>query len=320
VALTHSLRAVIAAVAVLTLAVFARSVYLARSVLTEAADEAAASAPPVWHFALYLPDNRNSFFTGIIQGAERAAAEVDAAVSIHSIDPAKNELEMACYTGVDGVAVCPYLEDGLARRQLERLDARGIPVVLINHNIAAAQPWTFVGANSYDVGRRVGLLASRATPGAVRLLVVYSDKSPGLYNEREIVEMGVTAALDTRLAGPIVTARTGLGPLDAEALLYRLIRARPDVNTIVFTDPNDTIAAAQTLVDVNLVGWAQVIGFGDDAAIQEDIRKGVVFASVVMNPERMGYEALRSLAALRGTGYSSTAIDTGLEIIDRERF
>jgi ribose transport system substrate-binding protein len=35
-----------------------------------------------------------------------------------------------------------------------------------------------------------------------------------------------------------------------------------------------------------------------------------------MNPERIGYEAVRSLAALRLTGYTPTNIDTGIRIID----
>jgi ribose transport system substrate-binding protein len=31
--------------------------------------------PPLnYHFSLYLPDNRNFFFTGIVQGAEQAAS------------------------------------------------------------------------------------------------------------------------------------------------------------------------------------------------------------------------------------------------------
>jgi hypothetical protein len=36
---------------------------------------------------------------------------------------------------------------------------------------------------------------------------------------------------------------------------------------------------------------------------------------VVSNPDRIGYEAVMSLAALRNTGYTSTSIDTGIEII-----
>jgi ribose transport system substrate-binding protein len=276
-----------------------------------------------YHFALYLPDNRNSFFSGIIAGAEQAAVELNAAISVHSIVPEKNELEMASYTGIDGAVVCPYLDDSLARRQLDKLGGRQIPTVIINHNVPNDQPWPFIGTNNFEVGRRFGIIAGNITEGPVRPALVYSDKAPGIYSERELVEMGITAALGDRLAAPIAGFKTNLNPLDAEALLVRLFRASPafpaDVNTIIFTDPNDTIAAAQTLIDMNLVGRVQIIGFGDDPGVVENIRKGIVAYSVVINPERIGYEAVKSLASLRRTGYTSTSIDTGIEIIDGDR-
>jgi ribose transport system substrate-binding protein len=147
-------------------------------------------------------------------------------------------------------------------------------------------------------------------------MVVYSDKVPGMYGERELIEMGIATALGGRLDGQIMTARTGLSPLDAEELLYRLFRVDQNINTIVFTDSNDTIAAAQTLIDMNLVGRIQVIGFGDDPVIQEHIRKGVIACSIVINPDKIGYEAVRSLVSIRTTGYTSNTIDTGITIID----
>jgi ribose transport system substrate-binding protein len=290
--------------------------------------------PPLnFHFALYLPltaaetagrgtsaANSNSFFTDIIAGAEKAAAENGASISIHSIDPARNELEMAAYTGVDGVVVCPYLDDNLARRQLDKIGAAGIPTVIINHNIPNDQPWPFIGTNNFDVGRRIGLAAGTISSGPIRLAMVYSDKAPGIYGERELVEMGISAALESRLAAPIAGFRTNLNPLDAEAMLSQLFRTPQELNIIVFTDPNDTIAAAQTLIDMNLVGRVQLIGFGNDPGVVENIRKGIVACSVVINPDRIGYEAVRSLANLRRTGYTSTSIDTGLELIWGDAF
>jgi ribose transport system substrate-binding protein len=288
-----------------------------------------------YHFALYLPEpapglldgetplnTRNPFFAGILTGAEQAAAEFDVAFSVHSIDPAKNELEMASYTGIDGAVVCPYLDDALARRQLDRLRAMKIPTVIINHNIPHDQPWPFIGTNNFDVGRRLGLAAGSISEGPIRLAIVYSDKAPGIYGERELVEMGITAALGERLAAPITGFKTNLNPLDAEALLLQLFRDGvfydEAFNTIIFTDSNDTIAAAQTLIDMNLVGRIQLIGFGSESGVQENIRKGIISCSLAINPERIGYEALRSLASLRITGYTSTSIDTGIEIIYRE--
>jgi ribose transport system substrate-binding protein len=311
----HFLRAGIICFSLLSLGTFLGSLYLVRNLYIQSSGGTAV--PLNYHFSLYLPDNRNSFFTGIIEGAEQAAAETNAAISIHSIDPVKNELEMAPYTGVDGVIVCPYLEDALARRQLDRLGQKQIPVVIINHNIPNDQPWPFIGTNNFDVGRRIGALSGSINEAPIRLAMVYSDKTPGIYGERELVEMGITAALGERLAAPITGFRTNLNLLDAEELLYRLFRNNPDINTIVFTDSNDTLAAAQTLIDMNLVGRVQVIGFGSDAGIEENIRKGVIASSIVINPERIGYEAVRSLTALRRTGYTAASIDTGIEIIGK---
>jgi ribose transport system substrate-binding protein len=280
----------------------------------------------VYHFSLYIPDNRNSFFEGIIRGAEQAAMELGLAISVHSINPAKNELEFAAFTAVDGVIVCPYLDDVLARRQLEKFREQQLPAVLINHSLPSDQPMPFIGINNFDLGRRIGL-ALPDTLEKVRLAIVYSDKAPGIYTERELVEMGISASLGERLSDSIVSYKTNLNPLDAEALLVRIFRradfgsgdpgtvTRPAINAIVFTDPEDTIAAAQALVDLNLVGLIHIIGFGSDPGVIENLRKGIINASVVINPERIGYEAVHSLSALRTTGYTSASIDTGIEII-----
>jgi ribose transport system substrate-binding protein len=311
----YFLRVGIICFSLLSLGTFFGSLSLVRNLYIQS--QGGTDAAINYHFSLYLPDNRNSFFTGIIEGAEQAAGELNAAISVHSIDPVKNELEMAPYTGVDGVIVCPYLEDALARRQLDRLGQRQIPVVIINHNIPNDQPWPFIGTNNFDVGRRIGALSGNTGDAPIRLAMVYSDKAPGIYGERELVEMGIAAALGGRLAAPIMGFRTNLNPLDAEELLYRLFRSNPDINTIVFTDSSDTIAAAQTLVDMNLVGRVQVIGFGADPGIEDNIRKGVISSSIVTNPGRIGYEAVRSLAALRRTGYTAASIDTGIKVLDR---
>ena len=261
-----------------------------------------------------------------------AAAELESAISVHSVDPAKKDLDIAAFTGVDGVIVCPYLDDALARYQLEKLRDYQIPAALINHNLSSDQPWPFIGINTFDMGRRIGLVLqdSETAPLAsekITLAVVYSDKAPGIYAERELVEMGITASLGEKLSGPIISYRTNLNPLDAEALLFNIFRRiedtrqgyDPTINTIVFTDPEDTIAAAQTLVDLNLVGQIQIIGFGSDSGVIENLRKGIISASVVIDSERIGYEAVYSLASLRITGNTSALIETDINIITGNR-
>ena len=278
-------------------------------------------AARVYHFSMYIPDTRNSFFEGIIRGAEQAAADFNSSISIHSINPDKNELEFAAFTGADGVIVCPYLEDIAAKRYMDTLRANQVPAVLINHNLPSEQPWPFIGVNNFDLGRRIGLLLQDFSEKTY-LALVYSDKAPGIYTERELVEMGIYTSAGQQLSGQILRFRTNLNPLDAEALMVSFFRSsvgggaiRPVINTIVFTNPEDTIAAAQALVDLNMVGQIRIIGFGSEPGVLENLRKGIISNSVVINPELIGYEAVRSLAALCMIGYTSASIDTGIEII-----
>ncbi len=298
----------------LSIGAFSYSSFLVWDLVSQRADNSVAK--PKYHFALYLPDNRDSFFEAIIQGAEKAATEAAAAISIHSIETSRNELELASYTGVDGVIVCPYLDDKTAKRQLDRLTDKKIPVVIINHYVPSDLPWPYIGTNHFEVGTKMGTFVSRLTGQNAELALVYSEKAPGIFAEKELVEMGITQALQGKDRVSIKAFKTNLNPFDAEAIMYGLLRASPQINTVIFTDSNDTIAAAQVLIDMNLVGRVQIIGFGDEPSIVEFIRKGIVAGSVAMNPEKIGYEAVRSLTSLTATGYTPASIDSGVAIIE----
>ncbi|TCW61821.1 sugar ABC transporter substrate-binding protein [Treponema sp. J25] len=272
------------------------------------------SQNPRYHFSVYLPDAENSFFASIKKGMEKGAGEYHVAISYHSINPVKLELQYASYTGVDGIIVCPYLDDAFAKAQIEKISSRAIPVVLINHMIAPDQPWPYVGPNSFDMGKKIGSRL-RTVDGPLIPAIVYSEKSPGIYAERELLEMGLTLAVGNRLTHPVYRLYTTTNPLDAERIVYRLSREHPSVNILIFTDARDTIAATQALIDMNLVGKVRIIGFGEEDAILDFIQKGVIEATIIINPEKIGYEAIRSLYELKAGGYTSTSVDTGIELV-----
>lgn len=297
---------------------FAMSVSLVRDLLREVPLDSGSESLK-YHFALYIPSNQTSFFGGISAGAQKAARENNAALTVHPIDVQGTELRMASYTGVDGIVVCPNLDDAVTLQKLEKLRADSIPLVLINHNIQADQPWPFIGTNNFDLGKKAGALVNLTGVPEVHLAVVYSEKNPAIFAERELVEMGISGVLGAKLDSPITSQKTDMNPRDAEKIVYQLVRSRPALTTIVFTDNNDTIAGTQALIDLNLVGRVQIIGFGSDAQIDEYIQKGIISASLVVNPELIGYQAVESLVELCASGYTSTSVDTGIDILTREK-
>lgn len=272
-----------------------------------------------YHFALYLPSNQTYFFAGISNGAMKAARENNAALTVHPIDVEGTELRMASYIGVDGIVVCPNLDDAVTLKKLEKLRDDSIPLVLVNHNIPADQPWPFIGTNNFDFGKKAGALVNQGGVSEIHLAVVYSEKNPAIYAERELVEMGISGVLGSKLGAPISSQKTDMNPRDAEKIVYQLVRSMPRLTTIVFTDSNDTLAGTQALIDLNLVGRVQIIGFGADDQIKEYIQKGIISASLVVNPELIGYQAIKSLIELCNSGYTSTSVDTGIDIMTGEK-
>lgn len=289
--------------------------------LSRVAGEEAEAAEAAYHFALFLPDEVQGFFPQVAQGAREAAAEFDCALSFHPIGDGRLDLEMARYTGIDGVALYPSIDDEEARRILEDLNDRGIAVVLVEHALSSESPWPFVGTNAFDIGKRIGelLKAQSAEIGEeLQAALVYSEKSPGIYSEKDLVGLGIAAAAGERLANPLSIRLTDLNPLDAEALVYGILRNEPEITTIVFTDSRDTLAATQVLIDMNLVGSVRLIGFGSDEAILEYVEKGVLAATVVTNPTGIGYGAVEMLMEMRRMGNAPAYVDTGVRVVTAE--
>ncbi len=142
-----------------------------------------------YHLAVFLPEPSSLFFERVRSGATAAARQHDAALSFHPIDAENPEFAFARYTGIDGAIIYPAMEDRRIRARLEEFDRADIPIVLIEHGVADDAPWAFVGTNNFDVGRRIGETIASLSDDPERIAIVYSDKSPGMSSEMELIEL-----------------------------------------------------------------------------------------------------------------------------------
>lgn len=307
-------RVLLAVVFVLFAVSLAQSITTMVSLSRVVADRSASGIPRGRHVSVFLPEPTTLFFEQIRQGVSAAAARYDIAVSFHPIGADAPEFMFAEYSGIDGAIIYPYLEDQQMLERLQKLDEHGIPVVLVEHDVADDWPWTFVGTNNFEMGRRIGTHLAR-DPSNTRVAVVYSDKSPAVASEKELMELGITSVMGDRLEVPIIRRQTGFNPLDAEALTYQLLRGDSPITSLVFTDNNDTLAALQVIIDLNLVGQVRVIGFGVSETVLDYLDRGVLDAVIAVNPERIGVDAVRVLAELIETGNAPGYVDTGVEVI-----
>jgi ribose transport system substrate-binding protein len=269
------------------------------------------------HFAFFLPEADYSFFEALKNGAIDAAEVMDGAISFHPIDKDLLSLEMARYTGIDGIAVYPYRESGDLSSAVQRIYESGIPVVQIENQLPNMPESVFIGTNSFDFGKAIGRLSLKSKTEDLNIALVYSDKNPGFLSYESLLEMGMKSILGRRVA-LFRSFKTSQNSLDAEKLAYELIKSEDDFNLIVFTDTNDTLVSVQAIIDMNLVGSVQIIGFGSDPAINAFIDKGIVLGSIVRDPYHIGYNAVLALTEKKENGYTSAYVDAGISIIDKD--
>ncbi len=264
-------------------------------------------------FGIFIPSNDYPYFSNIRQGVLDAAAELDCAVSFHEISHNNIELEKIGRAGFDGVAVYPGGGWSELTPYTSILAGEKLPVVLIEHLMPSEYPFYLVGTDGYDVGRKVADLVLKLNREVHDIAFLYSDKSPGLLADRESLELGFRLGLSEKEYN-IHYDKTNANPLDGETKIINLLRQNRNLDLLILTDPNDTMAAIQVLVDQNLVGQVDIIGFGDEPAIREYIRKGVIQGAVVPNSYQIGTKLVETLyeAARKGTASNMVTIEASV--------
>lgn len=267
-----------------------------------------------YQYAFFLPDSKNAFFSGIRRGALDAARDLDCAVIFHSLSPDSLSFEMASYSGANGVAVFSYEANARMTENLSKILKRGVPVVQIENEVVSSPNAVLIGTNSYDSGKGIAKIALSSDKPALNMALIYSEKNPSLRADSNLVEIGLKSILGNRLA-TLYTEETTFNPIDAEGVIYELLHRVPVVDIIALTDTNDTLVTIQAIIDLNLVGKVQIIGFGDDDTIREYVDKGIVLGSIARNPVEIGYRAVTALKEINTKGNTSAYVNTTIDII-----
>lgn len=271
---------------------------------------------PKFHVAIYLPETSHSFFNLMLKGAEDFCAEEDVALSVHELDENSSQLFAAPYTSADGTVIYSFSDTKDTADILDKIAETSTPLVLIDHAIPTNKPYTHIGVNNFELGCYIGeyLFKEHAL---IYPLIVYSEKSPGMYAERELIEMGLKSTASYKLEDSILCAVTSQNMLDAEEIVSSLLSTKPRTNIIIFTNEDDTLAYAKMLVEQNKVGTHRIIGFGSSDAVKDYLEKGVLDALISVDAYQLGYQALQSVFEICQNGYTSSYVNTGFDFLKK---
>lgn len=268
------------------------------------------------------------FWQSVHAGAARAAKELGVEVlwkgPLQENDRAGQiaEVENFINRGVSGICLAP-LDDAALRKPVSAAMGKKIPVVIFDSGLKSDDYVSFVATDNYKGGTLAGERLSEILGGKgnVALLRYMEGSASTAEREQGFLDAirkhpGLRVTSENQYAG--ATADTAIQA--SENLLTSLKTPGGGLSVEGIFCPNESSALGmlRALENAGQAGKTKFVGFDSSEKIVEALKAGKLQGTVLQNPIKMGYLAVRTMVEhLRGQKVDRR-IDTGAVMVTPE--
>lgn len=278
--------------------------------------------PPKYRFMVIIDGTDANYVKEMELGLSRAALDHEVVYEMwhfegdNKEDDILRQFDIAIESNVDGIIIQAFDDERLSS-VLSKSNYRGVPVTTIGIDIPTHEKVSFLSYNNYAIGSRIGNLLStnfseeQINSGTIVLLQDEdnSDQDKGLAIKEKLSESFVVK--------PVLINNQGEDTLNAEGVTRIVVNEYDDLVAIVCTTGDETLGVVQALKETNTINDVVVIGSDDYQEILDYIDRGTVFATVVPDNERLGYEAITHLVEYKNGAFVSQYKDIQVNIIEK---
>jgi len=238
------------------------------------------------------------FWDTVNQGAVAAAQErgynlIYRGAGETDLKAQRDIFDIALKSGAKGIFIAPNSAERI--EDVEKATKMGVPVVYIDRTMGEHPGVaSFIGTNNYAAGALAGseLIRKLGSKKPVRVVVFRMDKDivPTTEREKGFIETVKKAGYDV-IDDIYITSEIGEGRERIQKFLSN--PASPDFDA-VFT-PNEKTTTAALLTFKMLQKTYLHIGFDGGNVIEEAIRNGDIYGTVLQQPYDMGYYGVTAL-------------------------
>ncbi len=286
------------------------------------------------HYAFVAEDSESDFWQEVFNAADEQAKEYNIYLEDIGSDlgreySAEDLLRIAVNSKMDGIVFSGGSSDKVASLINKAVDD-GIGVVVLQNDVERSRRQCFVGLNYYELGQMYALQIERLTEaGGEELpsidILVDSDMSEGASN---LIVMAIEDSFreksgeDEEAALPeIKVVRIEAEDIFSAEESIRNIFLEKDTlpNIMLCVNSVYTRCAYQAVVDYNLVGQIQIVGYFANDTILDAVDKQVIFSTISVDTNEMGKSCIQALYEYNNMGYTNSYLPVGIEIVDQAK-
>jgi ribose transport system substrate-binding protein len=265
----------------------------------------------------------HSFWNSVLVGAQKAAKEHNVEIFWTGPDREGDRekqiqiVEDFIVKKVAGIALAPT-DAGALVPVVERAAAAKIPVVIIDSDIETNKRVSFVATDNYAGGALAAKHMAKVLGGKGKVAVIkyMSGSASTTAREKGFMETlkkefpGIALVEDQYGQDTVETALSA-----AEDVLTR----HKELDGLFACNESTSRGALRALESQGRAGAVKMIGFDAADALLKGLESGRIEALVVQNPQAMGYKGVSSVvAAIKGERVQPR-IDTGVELVTKDR-
>lgn len=285
------------------------------------------------YYVLIADESDSILWESVYQGAIETGEEVGIYVEMiengDGVDYTLQEkLRIAIDSKVDGI----MLSSDSATETTELIDEaidEGIAVVTVLNDDTTSLRKSYVGVNSYTLGETYGyiiwnyLMEEREEDGDCKISILMdasnadTGKNTTYLGLKEYLEaMSDTNDWEYEITIEAVSMNREETFVAEETIGNIITSGESDI--MICLNAVDTETAYRTVVDYNLVGSVEILGYYESEVILEAIEKNIIYASVTINGEAVGSQSVLALQEYQVTGYVNGYFPVEVEILNQD--
>ncbi|MBQ7524819.1 MAG: sugar-binding protein [Abditibacteriota bacterium] len=267
-----------------------------------------------------VTNNMSDFWKIVEAGARDAAKDFDVDVDVllptqGTFAEQKRILEDVAVSGVDGLSVSPVNPE--KTEILDKLAAQ-TTLICMDSDSPNSKRVCYVGTKNIEAGKLAGEQIKKALPdgGKIMVFVGTMDAQNAADRYKGIEE--VLKGTNITIAGVMTdnTDRTKARQNVEDTLIKH-----KDVSCLVGLWSYNGPAICRAVENANMQGKVKVVCFDEDQTTLDGVKSGTIFATIVQQPYKFGYESVKLLKQIADGDKSGIPadkiIDTGAVVVDK---
>lgn len=241
------------------------------------------------------------YWKGAFKGMEAAAKNLGVSVQYtganeYDINQEVTVLEQVISQKPDGILVTAINPDAMAVPIKKALDA-GIPVVTFDADSPKSGRYSFLATSNYQAGVTAARYLAKLTggKGEVALITIpgqlnHEERAAGFKETlaKEFPEMKLVSVQDGK-SDQVATAQA----------MGAIMQTFPNLVGVFTTEASTGVGAATAVKEANKVGKVHIVSFDTDKGTLDNIKAGVIDATLAQGTWHMGYWGMMFLYHLK---------------------